>query len=62
MERLVNSLMRFCKGAERPWSEWWAVLGTVAEALEGFGSCAFDVDAGAWGPGSGVDVVEAFLP
>jgi hypothetical protein len=60
MERLVNSLMRDCKGAERPCREWWAVLGTVAEALEGLGSCGFGIDACAVDAGAGA--VECFLP
>jgi len=38
MESVVKELMRDWVGAERPWREWWAVLGTVAEALEEFGS------------------------
>ena len=42
----MNSLMRLCKGAERPCREWWAVLGTVAEALEGLASWGFGIDAG----------------
>lgn len=38
MERPEKSLMRLCRDLERPCREWWAVLGTVGEALEGFGS------------------------
>jgi hypothetical protein len=59
MERLVNSLMSDCKGAERPCSEWWAGLGIVAEALEGLVSCGFGIDAGTADAGSGA--VECFL-
>jgi hypothetical protein len=66
MERLVNSLMRDCRGAERPCREWCAGLGTVVEALEGLGSCGFDADTGfdvdtgvVWG---GAGAVEYFLP
>jgi hypothetical protein len=51
--------MRDCKGAERPCSEWWAVLGTVAEALEGLVSCGFGIGAGAVDADSGA--VECFL-
>ena len=47
MERLEKSLMRSCKGAERPCREWWAVLGTVSEAFEGLGSSGFGIDADA---------------
>jgi hypothetical protein len=54
MERLVNSLMRFCKGWERPCREWCAVLGTVTEALDGVGSCGLEAICGAgWGGFSG---------
>jgi hypothetical protein len=45
MERLVNPLIRSCKGAERPCREWWAVLGTVAEALEGLGSWSLGIES-----------------
>jgi hypothetical protein len=38
MVRLVNSLRRDCRGAERPCREWWAGLGTVTGALDGLGS------------------------
>lgn len=31
--------MRYCRVEERPVREWWAVLGTVTEALEGLTSC-----------------------
>lgn len=52
IERVANSLMRFCREGERPCREWWAVLGTVTEALEGLGSCGFGNDGavGAEGP------------
>jgi hypothetical protein len=56
--------MSDCKGAERPCREWWAVLGTVAEALEGLVSCGFGggasaVDVGAADADAGA--VECFL-
>ena len=38
MEVLEYSLIRFWYVGERPCREWWAVLGTVAEALDGLGS------------------------
>ena len=40
-------LIRVCREEERPWREWWAVFGTVTDALEGFGSCGFDAGTGA---------------
>lgn len=59
MERVENSARRVCKEVERPCREWWAVLGTVAEAFEGLGSCGFDVPAGSPfdvdGPAEAVD-------
>ena len=30
-------------GCGGPWREWWAVLGTVTEELEGFGLVAFEL-------------------
>jgi hypothetical protein len=62
MEVLEYSLIRFWYVGERPCREWWAVLGTVAEALDGLGS---------WGLGAGADAAaavdvddrpEAFVP
>jgi hypothetical protein len=38
MDRLENSASSVCNEGERPCREWWAVLGTVADAFEGFGS------------------------
>ena len=32
--------------AERPYKEWWAVLGTVTGALDGFTSCGFILGGG----------------
>ena len=44
IEVVEYSLMRVCREVDRPFKEWWAVLGTVAEALDGLGS---------WGLGIG---------
>lgn len=46
IEVLAYSLIRLWYVGERPCREWWAVLGTVAEALDGLGS---------WGLGTGWD-------
>jgi hypothetical protein len=46
MDVLEYSLIKFWYVGERPCKEWWAVLGTVAEALDGLGS---------WGLGTGAD-------
>ena len=47
IDKVENSASRFWSEVERPCREWWAVLGTVADALEGLGSCGFEfVDAG----------------
>jgi hypothetical protein len=46
MDVLEYSLIKFWYVGERPCREWWAVLGTVAEALDGLGS---------WGLGTGAD-------
>ena len=47
MDRAEKSLMRDCRLRGRPCREWWAGLGTVGEASEGFGSVGLEV-AG-WG-------------
>ena len=46
IEVLAYSLIRLWYVGERPCREWWAVLGTVAEALDGLRS---------WGLGMGWD-------
>jgi len=38
--KLARSSFIGCGG---PWREWWAVLGTVTDALEGFGLVPFDL-------------------
>ena len=45
IEVVEYSLMRVCKEVDRPCREWWAVLGTVAEALEGLGSWVLEAGA-----------------
>lgn len=42
MVREEKLAMRFWRLEERPSREWWAVLGTVTEALEGFGSAGLE--------------------
>ena len=44
---------------ERPCREWWAVLGTVTEALDGLGSCGLET-AGAGAGAEADDGPEAF--
>lgn len=46
MESVVNELRRDWRGADSPWREWWAGLGTVTGALEGFGSWGFRTGGG----------------
>lgn len=41
MERPVNSVISSEIVGGRAVSEWWAVFGTVTDALEGFGSMGF---------------------
>jgi hypothetical protein len=44
--------MSSAREGERPCREWWAVLGTVTDALEGFGSCCLGIE------GAGGAIVE----
>lgn len=55
MERPEKLLIRLCRELERPCREWWAVLDTVGEALEGFGSFGLVVtsEVDEEGPGNG---------
>ena len=46
IERVEKSSIRDCRVGGRPCREWWAVLGTVTEALDGFGSEGFGLGAG----------------
>ena len=46
MVRLPKDSMSGRSEADRPFREWWAVLGTVTEAFEGFGSGTLAVDLG----------------
>jgi hypothetical protein len=49
MEVVEYELIRDWSVGDRPCREWWAVLGTVAEALDGLTSCDVEVAAGAAG-------------